>query len=88
MQSSKNLFVLAIFLPAIIAIPFSNEERVFLETDHDVRQWKSEGSKLTQRVFPHERVHLIFAIKQQNIAKLEEIFWSVSDPNPKCMVGI
>ena len=83
MQSSKNLFVLAILLPVIIAIPFPNEERVFLETDHDVRQWKSEGWKLTQRVFPHERVRLIFAIKQQNIAKLEEIFWSVSDPKSK-----
>ena len=83
MQSSRYLFVLAIFFPAIIAVPFENEERVFLETDHDVRQWKSEGWKLTQRVFPHERVRLTFAIKQQNIAKLEDVFWTVSDPKSK-----
>ncbi len=83
MQSSIYFFILAIILPEIIAIPFSKNERVFLETDHDVKQWKSEGWKLTQRVFSGDRVRLAFAIKQQNIAKLEKIFWSVSDPKSK-----
>lgn len=83
MQSSKSFFVLAIFLPEIIAVPFSKDERVFLETDHDVEHWKSEGWKLTQRVFSHDRVRLTFAIKQQNIAKLEKNFWRVSEPKSK-----
>ncbi|XP_028403778.1 tripeptidyl-peptidase 1-like [Dendronephthya gigantea] len=79
MFSSKYFFILAILLPEIIAIPFSKDERVFLEVDHDIEQWQSAGWKLTHRVF-NERVRLAFAIKHQNIAKLEEIFWSVSDP--------
>ena len=80
MPSNMHFFILAICLPAIIASQFAKEERVFLETDHDVEQWKYEGWKLTQRVSAEERVYLTFALKQQNIAKLEEIFWSVSDP--------
>ena len=80
MPSSMHFFVLAICLPEIIASQYAKEERVFLETDHEVEQWKSEGWTLTQRVSSNERVHLTFAVKQKNIAKLEKIFWSVSDP--------
>lgn len=83
MQSSIYFFALAFFLPKVIAIPFSKHERVFLENDHDVEQWKSKGWELTERPFPDDRVRLTFAIKQKNIAKLENTFWSVSDPKSK-----
>ena len=83
MASRTYIFVCAFFLPGIIAFTFSKNERIVLESDHDVEQWKSDGWKITQRASPRDRVRLTFAIKQQNVAKLEKILWSVSDPKSK-----
>jgi subtilase family serine protease len=38
------------------------------------------GWQRLQRVAPTHNIHLTFALKQQNVDKLEEVFWAVSDP--------
>lgn len=63
-----------------VALPPLYNNRVFLEEDHDVKHWNDEGWVMKARVAAHEKIRLTFAIRQNNIAELEEIFWSVSDP--------
>ncbi|XP_046853613.1 tripeptidyl-peptidase 1-like [Xenia sp. Carnegie-2017] len=84
MRLSKIFYVLPSLLSAICALSYySNDERVYLESDHDVDQWKAAGWQQMQRVHFLEPIFLAFAVRQQNIARLEEIFWSVSNPKSK-----
>jgi len=38
---------------------------------------------VVSRASPHQRVHFLVALKQQNLKKLEELFWDVSNPKSK-----
>lgn len=40
----------------------------------------SAGWRRTQRVAATQQLHLTFALKQQNVAALEQKFWAVSNP--------
>lgn len=75
--------LLLLLLPLFGVAIFPDFDRVFLEEDHDVKSWNEKGWILKERVTPYEKIRLTFAIKQNNMAELEEIFWSVSDPKSK-----
>lgn len=79
----RYIIFLQFLLPLVAASPFPMNDRVFLEAEHDVEYWNAEGWKLIERVTPRQNIRLTFAIKQENVAELEEIFWSVSNPKSK-----
>jgi len=54
-----------------------------LEVDQSIDYWKDEGWKMLDRVEPHKTLELSFALKQENIEQLEELFWEVSDPDSR-----
>jgi len=52
-----------------------------LEFDQSIEYWKEEGWQKLERVEPHKVLELSFALKQENLKELEELFWKVSDPD-------
>ncbi|XP_078609536.1 tripeptidyl-peptidase 1-like isoform X1 [Branchiostoma floridae x Branchiostoma japonicum] len=60
---------------AVLSQPFNG---VHLEPDQSTRV--PDGWRQLERVGESESVVLTFALKQQNLDKLEELFWRVSDP--------
>lgn len=52
-----------------------------LEQDQSLDYWKEEGWQILNRVEPQTILELTFAIKQENVGQLEELFWKVSDPD-------
>lgn len=64
----------AIVLLALVCVGCATAGRISFSSQTP-SGWTSAG-----RVESHRRIHLTFALKQQNVDKLEEIFWAVSDP--------
>jgi len=52
-----------------------------LEADQSIEYWKEEGWQMLGRVESFKTLELSFALKQENVEQLEELFWQVSDPD-------
>lgn len=72
----RSLLLVAFLL--CITLATANVARIFPEGAHSTSlspQWRKD-----QECPPHQKIDLIFAIKQQNLVALEDLFWRVSDP--------
>ena len=54
--------------------------RVF-EEDQNIDQWRNDGWTKRERVHKDKTIELSFALKQENLDKLEKLFLEVSDPD-------
>ena len=79
MDGGRTVVFLALFCLCGSSRP-NGVEHVFLENDHDIGAWQSEGWERLGRVGSDEDVLLSFALKQSNVETLERLFWEVSDP--------
>ena len=71
-----------LFLVCCISVASKALEIVkVFEDDQSVDQWQSEGWKKKERVQEDKIMELSFALKQENLRELEELFWKVSDPD-------
>ena len=71
------------FVFTVFCIIISCEAKFYtaLEADQSVDYWKSEGWQQLERVGENTILELSFALKQENLSELEELFWQVSDPD-------
>jgi tripeptidyl-peptidase-1 len=75
---SKTQLIFATLAFAVLAV----SARVFVEFSSNIQV--PSGWKRLDNARSEQRVQLIFALKQNNVEKLEKIFWEVSDPaHPK-----
>ena len=73
----KVLFVVSVF-----CIFFTCEAKfAALEKDQSIDHWQKEGWRKLERVGKNTILELSFALKQENLAEFEELFWQVSDPD-------
>jgi len=70
----KRLLLVAIVCFSV-ALASTVQRTVLEATAKPTQEWLVE-----ERVPTDHKVHLIFALKQQNLDQLEKIFWEVSDP--------